>query len=58
METAATKFRVVIAESSGRKTLRTVTKPRVALKPGAVKVTVAALGWNGRVGASASVKVS
>lgn len=53
----AMKFRVVIAQRSGRKALKTVTKPRVALPAGTSRVTVAAVGWDGRASKPVSVRV-
>ena len=53
----AAKFRVLITEPSGRKTIRTVTHAGLTV-PGAVRsVSVRAVGFDNRVAASRTVNV-
>jgi hypothetical protein len=53
----ASKYRVLVVESSGRRTMRTVKAARVALPRTARSVTVRAVGFDGKVGMPRTAKV-
>jgi hypothetical protein len=57
--TSASKFHVVVAHRNGRRTLRTVEKPRLVLRRArSVRaVSVRAIGIDGRVGKAKTAKV-
>ena len=54
---AAAKYRVLVVESSGRRSMRTVKAPKVALPRTARSITVRAVGFDGQVGKPRTAKV-